>query len=274
MTSDFRLISWNIGGRVKANRKQIEVLQSRKPDVVALQEVRANALKKFQGLFPKFGLPHIVESVLLANEYSRVYGELIASRWPLQRIPPTDIETPFPERVLSAMAHSPWGNIELHTAHIVPGVSNGWRKVEMFEGIYRRLACRSDIPRILCGDFNSPQLERPNGRLVTWGEKIKPSGEIVIIDGYERWDAGERSVLEGLAEYDLSDVFRRVNGHQVQEFSWFMKRKGRIVARRRFDHIFASNALNVVECKYLGHVVEQRLSDHSAIEALFEPTVR
>ena len=273
MTSGaFRLISWNIGGRVKVNRKQVGVLHDRKPDVVALQEVRANALKKFREFFPKFDLPHIVESVRLANEYGRVYGELIASRWPLQRLPATDTETPFPERVLSAVIHSPWGDLEFHTTHIVPGVSNGWRKIEMFEGIYQRLACRSGIPRILCGDFNSPQLERSDGRLVTWGEKIKRNGEIVI-DGDERWDAGERSVLEGLAEYDLPDVFRRVNGHQVQEFSWFMKRKERIVAKRRFDHIFASNALNAVECKYLGYVVERGLSDHSAIEALFEPTV-
>jgi exonuclease III len=273
MTSDsFRLISWNIGGRVKVNRKQVEVLHSRKPDVVALQEVRASALKRFRRFFPEFDLPHIVESVRLANEYDRRYGELVASRWPLQCLPATDFDTPFPERVLSAVVHSPWGELELHTAHIVPGVSNGWKKIEMFEGIHQRLACQSDIPLILCGDFNSPQLERSDGRLVTWGEKIKRNGEIVLEDRYERWDAGERSVLEGLAKYDLPDVFRRVNGYQVQEFSWFMKRKERIVAKRRFDHVFASSALNAVKCEYLGYVVEQGLSDHSAIEALFEPT--
>ena len=66
MTSDsFRLISWNIGGRVEVNRKQVETLHHRKPDVVALQEVRANALKRFPKLFPEFDLPHIVEKDLL-----------------------------------------------------------------------------------------------------------------------------------------------------------------------------------------------------------------
>ena len=31
-------------------------------------------------------------------------------------------------------------------------------KQEMFEGIFKRLACTSKIPRILCGDFNTPQI--------------------------------------------------------------------------------------------------------------------
>jgi endonuclease/exonuclease/phosphatase family metal-dependent hydrolase len=40
----------------------------------------------------------------------------------------------------------------------------------MFEGIYRRLACSSDRPRILCGDFNTPQKEMADGEVVTWGQ--------------------------------------------------------------------------------------------------------
>ena len=156
--SSFRLMSWNIEGRVRSNRQQAEVMQKRKPDIVALQEVRVRALGNLQELLPEFGLPHIEESVHLAEEHGRKYGELIASRWPLQRIPSIEPETLFPERVLSAFTSSPWGEIELHTVHIVPGSSNGWKKIEMFEGIHRRLACQSDIPRILCGDFNWVQL--------------------------------------------------------------------------------------------------------------------
>ena len=142
----------------------------------------------------------------------------------------------------------------------------------MFEGIYGRLACQSDIPRILCGDFNSPQLETTDGRIVTWGQRVREDGEAVVKRGYEEWDAGERKVLEGLAEYDLPDVYRSLNGYEVQQFSWFLKRKGQVVVKRRFDHIFASRVLNAVECKYLGDVVEQGLSDHAAIEAVFEPS--
>lgn len=268
----FRLISWNIGGRVKKNPEQAEALADRQPDVVTLQEVRLNALKRFEKLLPELDLPHLVESVHLAAECDRAYGELIASRWPVKRIPATDTQTPYPERVLSARIDSPWGGIELHTAHVVPGSSCGWKKIEMFEGIYRRLARESAIPRVLCGDFNSPRSETRDGRLVTWGQKVEPDGEIVIRDGYERWDKGERRVLEGLAEYDLPDVFRRLRGYEVEAFSWSMQRKGKVVAKRRFDHIFASGDLNAIECRYLTSLLEQELSDHAAIEAVFAPT--
>lgn len=266
----FRLISWNIAGKVVANRKQFEALGKRKPDIVALQEVRVNALKNFRELFPEIGLSFVAETATLAKEKGRRYGELIASRWPLQPIPGTDKETPFPERVLSSIVQSPWGNIELYTVHIVPGSTQGWKKIEMFEGIYRRLACESNLPRILCGDFNSPKQETTDGQLITWGEKLEKNGEISGGDG--RWAIGERSVLKGLAEYDLPDVFRLLNGYEVQGYSWFIKRKR--TTRRRFDHIFAAKSLNAVECQYLGEVVEQKLSDHAAIEAVFEPDER
>jgi endonuclease/exonuclease/phosphatase family metal-dependent hydrolase len=40
----------------------------------------------------------------------------------------------------------------------------------------------------------------------------------------------------------------------------------------RFDHIFASHLLEVVECEYLHDLREvQKLSDHAPIEALFAP---
>lgn len=271
--NSFRLVSWNIGGRVKANRQQAEVLRDCRVDIVALQEVRVSALKNFQRMFPEFDLPYIEESVHLAGEHGRRYGELVASRWPLRRIPSIEPKTLFPERVVSVVTDSPWGEIELHTAHIVPGSSNGWKKIEMFEGIYRRLACRLDHPRILCGDFNSPQSETTDGRIITWGQRVRKDGEIVVKRGHERWDAGERLVLERLAKYDLPDVFRSLNGYEAQEFSWFMNRKGKVSTQRRFDHVFASSALNAVECQYLGNVVEQKLSDHAAIEAVFEPNV-
>ena len=272
IVNSFRLVSWNIEGRVSANRQQAEVLKDRRVDIVALQEVRVNALKNFQKMFPKFDLPYMKESVHLADEHGRRYGELIASRWPLRRIPAILPETLFPERVLSVVVDSPWGKIELHTAHIVPGSSNGWKKIEMFEAIEGHLARQSNRPRILCGDFNSPQLEMTDGQIVTWGQRVRKDNIIVVKRGRKRWDAGERSVLEGLAKYDLPDVFRSLYGYEVEAFSWFSKNKGK-VTQRRFDHIFASSALNAVKCQYLVEVVEQRLSDHAAVEAVFEANV-
>ena len=87
---------------------------------------------------------------------------------------------------------------------------------------------------------------------------------------YERWDEGERSILSGLSEYDLPDTFRALNGYGKQEFSWHLWRKGGVIARRRFDHIFTSTQLNPITCKYLHEFRESGASDHSAIVSRFE----
>jgi exodeoxyribonuclease III len=48
-----------------------------------------------------------------------------------------------------------------------------------------------------------------------------------------------------------------------------MRRKGQI-RWRRFDHIFASDRLKTISCEYLTTWREEGLSDHAAIEAVFE----
>jgi exonuclease III len=265
------LVSWNVAGRVKVLGEQIDFLCQREPDIVALQEIRTSTAARIELGLRRAGLENVKHSAYLAKHHNRPYGELIASKWPLELLPPTDFEIPFPERVLSVIIDSPSGSIELHTAHIPPGTSQGWKKIETFEGIYKRLACHSENHRILCGDFNSPQAEQANGRIVTWGERIKTNGEIVVKAGHERWDAGERCIIEGLARFDLPDVFRLINGYSVQEFTWYVKRKGKYISGRRFDHIFASRSLNPTQCRYLHWVREKELSDHSAIEARFKP---
>ena len=124
----------------------------------------------------------------------------------------------------------------------------------MLEGIYERLARRSRFPRVLCGDFNTPQEETSDGKVITWGR------------GRTRWDMGERNILEGLKKFDLIDAFRFRYGYNVQEYSWY----ARPHIGRRYDHVFASRLLlNDVECDYLHAFREERLSDHSAIRVDF-----
>jgi exonuclease III len=87
-----------------------------------------------------------------------------------------------------------------------------------------------------------------------------------------QWDTAERSILTGLADFDLFDVYRQIHGYERQEFSYSFTRKGRTVARR-FDHVFASRSLNAVSCRYLIKLREQGLSDHSPIEVVFSPVL-
>ena len=177
---------------------------------------------------------------------------------------------PWPERLLSAAIQSPFGQVELHAAYIPPGSSHGWLKVETLEGIFKRLSRPSRRPRILCGDFNTPQAECEDGRVITWGECMKNGTIRLDKKRGERWDHAERNILVGLADYDLYDVFRELHGYAFQDFSWFITRNQKTIARR-FDHIFASRILNPVSCVYLHTFREHGLSDHSAIEACFQP---
>ena len=80
----------------------------------------------------------------------------------------------------------------------------------------------------------------------------------------------ERSVLLGLADFDLPDVFRTLHGYEQEAFSWVLRRNKKEF-RRRFDHIFASDSLGPRRCEYIHEWREASLSDHSAIEAAFVP---
>jgi exonuclease III len=85
--------------------------------------------------------------------------------------------------------------------------------------------------------------------------------------GHE-WDAGERRVLTGLAEYDLIDVYRSLHGYSATNSSWILRRGSREIGRR-FDHVFASRALAPASCAYLHDLRTCGLSDHAPVEVTF-----
>jgi exodeoxyribonuclease III len=276
-----KLISWNVAGRSREKvDAQVQALMLRAPQIVALQEVTMGTARLFRDFFSRNGLPHVVTSFELATDPSlligpRRCGELIASRFPLDALSPSTFQVPWTERILSVQVAAPFGVVEMHTTHIPPGSSNFWIKIEMLEGLYAQLAHETTVLRVLCGDFNTPQEERASGELVTWGQHITKTGRVVcrrrIRGGTgEHWDDGERKVLHGLAAYNLRDVYRALHGYTPQEFSWYLRR-GAYRVGRRFDHIFASASLNPVSCLYLHEFRESGLSDHSAIEVVFQP---
>ncbi len=259
-----RLMTWNVNGRVKHLEAQIDSLAAMRCDVIALQEVRLHTAPIFCHRFRQLGLAYSTHSFKLAptgREWTgpRRYGELIASRWPIRALPPGKFEIPWPERVLSVVADTPLGKIELHTTHVPPGSSNGWTKIETLEGIYKRLARRSKMPRILCGDFNTPKQETVDGKVITWHKEGT------------HWDRGERNVLVGLAAFDLVDIYRYKHGYSTSDFSWY----ARPHIGRRFDHIFASKVLlNGAKCWYEHSLRENGLSDHSALLVKFNSQPR
>jgi exonuclease III len=174
---------------------------------------------------------------------------------------------------VSVIVEAPGTEVEVHTVHIPPGSSNGWIKIDTFHGVFQRLARPSSVPRILCGDFNSPQSETADGQVVTWGQRALKAGFVTRsrVRGRpgDEWDKGERSVLVGLSAFDLHDIFRRLHGFRKEDFSWYLRR-GEIVVGRRFDHLFASRRFGVHSCHYLHQFREVGLSDHSPIAAHLE----
>ena len=263
-----KLISWNVAGWVSKNKQQIEALFSQEPDIICLQEVRKKTLANFHTQLEHAGYNYIDETVSLAEKSGRIKGNLTASLYPAETLPGY-IPTPHLESVLSSRLQTPIGSIDVHNAHVPNGSSYGWKKIETFEAIYQKLSNEKDHLRIVCGDFNSPQAEFPSGETITWGQRIKKNSQVVLGERDIRWHEGEYSVIRGLEEYNLVDAFRVLHGYQVEAYSFVVRRKGEIVSKRRFDHIFSSKELNVQKCDYLYPLLDSNLSDHAPIEVVF-----
>lgn len=268
-----RLITWNIrhgGGRqVEA---QATWLGQQEPDVVALQEARLTTFARHEAALNAIGLVHVSHSLgLLAQSpdpHARERnGVLLASRWPFRVLPWHGPALPLPERHLAVQIDHPAGPLEIHTVYMPVGSAANDAKILTFEALHAQLTKRSILPRILCGDFNSPQAELPDGTLITFGQKPRRAG------GWKtplpRKDAAERNVLAGLATSDLHDVFRGMHGYEREEASWHFKTRT-CSKTFRLDHIFASASLQAARCEYLHSARESKLSDHSPLEAVFD----
>jgi exonuclease III len=249
-----KLISWNVAGETTRVGEQAAALLAEDPDLVALQELRPGADAQWRAALAAAGLGHIEATDGSGDR--RLSAVLTASRWPLQALPPTPM--PQPERFLSVRVNHPGTPFELHNAHVPAGMRFGLVKVETMEAIYAALSLDTTTPRILCGDFNSPMIETADGVTRTFSERHP--------EHRERWHAAELSVIRGLAEFDLPDVFRELHGWARTEHSWVHEPSGRGV---RLDHVFASRALHPTSCDYNHDLRTGGLSDHSAIWARF-----
>lgn len=257
-----KLLSWNVAGRTGLLGEQIAAVERREPDLVTLQEIRPSTVDRWRDGLARAGLAFALDSSALLGR--RPLFNLTASRWELTELPA--VGAPQPERVLSAVSEYPPGRIEVHNAHVPPARSNGLTKIETCEALHERLA-RPSVEgrhRILCGDLNTPRYESEDGGIETFATNHP--------DLEARWDAAERSLLVGLADWDLQDVFRLLNGYDRRDVSWVFHTRARRRAAHRLDHVLASASLGTIACDYLHEWREAGLSDHSAMEATFDPS--
>ena len=269
-TNQLKLISLNTAGRTRYVDAQIKLLLAREPSLVALQEVTRRSVPDFREAFGDAGF-YVDDSLRLGDvpqNGPRRFGVLIASQWRLKAKAPCPL-VPWPERLLSATVRSPFGAIDVHSSHVPCGSVHGRLKIDTLKAIRVLLGHRAATHRILCGDFNTPQAETVDGRTVTWAwRQIADQDWVLDRSRGIEWDEVELSILRGLEDDDLVDVFRRVHGFRVAEHSWATTQNQ---VGRRYDHVFASTALQPVQCRYLHEFRVSGLSDHSAIEAVFEP---
>ena len=165
--------------------------------------------------------------------------------------------------------------IKFYNAYIPPGSTNRWKKIETLEGLYKGLAKHSERKRILCGDFNTPQDELLKHGVCTFAQKINKKGvpklkKIFRGGSGKRWDQGERSILEDLKEFNLGDAYRRIHPIPKKAYSFVLERRGKVVAKRRFDHFFSSKELIIKSVEYLHKYREDGLSDHSPLELIIK----
>ena len=275
--TNFRVTSWNTAKRLKQIDFQIEFLRKHDADIIALQEIIPSTETIFRDRL-KDKYPYQVSSFELASDLSllkkkRMFGQLILSKFPIRPSDPSGIAVPWQERVLSCGITFGEHRIMLHTTHIPPGSSNGWVKIQMINGIVEHLLKQqNEYEQILCGDFNTPKFESPETGLVTFGQNINKNDKVTTKKSFRNglgsdWDRGERSLFEKLPEHGILETFRIHNPNDYTSSSWQFSRKGKKFTNR-FDHMFASETLECLNCNYVETAVE--MSDHLPITAMFK----
>ena len=275
----FKCFTWNLGHRLKKIPSQMKAVVKRNPNIIAFQEITLESSKIIKKIL-SLDYKNIVDSFELISDQSllkgpRRLGVLIATNYDLKLRSQNEFEIPWRERILAADIITPNETIEFYNAYIPPGSSNRWKKIETLEGLYKGLAKHTEKKRILCGDFNTPQDELLKHGVCTFAQKINKKGvpklkKIFRRGSGNRWDQGERNILEGLKEFNLSDAYRRIHPIPKKAYSFVIERRGKVVAKRRFDHFFLSKEFKIKSIEYLHQFRESGLSDHSPLELIVD----
>ncbi len=265
--SIMKLITWNTAGRKKKQSLQVEYILSLSPDIIALQEIKRSTHDQWvkslneAGFFVATTIDHCPSNL----NGPRNNFVLLASRHDIMKVEQASLV--WPEEALSCKIPD-IDDLIVTTTHIPPGASNGWIKIDTFEGIFEHLSSTHFGTSILCGDFNSPQEELEDGTVVTWGQKFRKDGTIRLARSKHqgsRWHDGEYKLLKGLEEFGYVDNYRIIKGYDSTDYSWSVNHSNRV--GRRFDHIL-SRGLVVQDCYYDHSVRENKLSDHSLMVSI------
>jgi exonuclease III len=264
-----RLITWNVAARSKRLAEQATAVAGREPDIVALQEVTRRTRPLWNRAFELMGLTHVsassVDTGLSGGAVGRRTLVMIGARFALEEVH-KPLVVPRRESALSVLAWSPSGPLEIHCVH-VPNAANGWVKVQTLQAVRRGLETPSRVPRVVCGDLNTPRRELPDGTTISFA--CDSRGRLRPERGPE-WDAAELGIVPGLRDLGYRDAFRTCHGYRLRSPSWTWKTIAGHDGGWRLDHTFLSAGLVPLGCRYHHEWREQGLSDHSALETDLE----
>ena len=248
-----RLVTWNVAGRVTRQAEQAAVLAAVEPDVVALQEVSARTLPLWREQLEAAGLTSVQTAVSSPRAGRRLLSVLTAARDVLRVLPPPEV--PWPERLLCCAV----GDIEVVNLHSPISPAPELAKVRTHEAVAAYLrSTAAGMPRVLCGDLNTPRRELPDGTVLTFAHDS--AGRLRPERG-ERWHRAESALVHGLREQGWVDAFRALHGYGEREASWrFPQDRG----GWRLDHVLV-HGLRPVASAYAHDWRRSGLSDHSAL---------
>jgi len=253
-----RLFSWNVNGlRACARKGFVKWLREEKPDVLALQEVRATE----EQLEEAVSRPKGFETYFHPAERKGYSGvALYCSTRPDEVVNGALDEPRFDTEGRLQLAH--FGKLSLLSGYYPNGGRDLERvdyKLEFSEAVLQRALQLRQQGRevVLCGDFNTAheEIDLANPR-----SNVKNTGFLPV----------ERAWISRLIEHGFVDVFRQRHPDEAGHYTWWSNRKG--VRERnvgwRIDYFFVSQELEhrVVSIR---HHPEVGGSDHCPIELMY-----
>ena len=154
-----------MAGRFRRLAEQVGRVSEAGADVICLQEVTPRTRGVWQEALVEAGWPQVALAAADADatlgQPGRPLHVLTAARGPLQARHIPDL--PWPERGLSTLVDG----LEVVNLHSPISPKPGLVKVRTHEAVFAHLAGGRG-PRLVCGDFNTPRREHPDGRVWTF----------------------------------------------------------------------------------------------------------
>jgi endonuclease/exonuclease/phosphatase family metal-dependent hydrolase len=267
----FTVLTWNVNFR---RASVLEVLTSlhNPPDILTLQEISVEQADSFRKRLSEMGLQNILYSGR-ADSSEKRYGNIIASRWPLESVDWDSLKAslPWPQLVAHGVIRVGGSLVNVITAHVPNGAGNGWAKIDTLRVLAKIVEGVKGSHCIVTGDFNEPQFALQDDRIVTFGQEKTSNGTYRCWNQWEfkgrsgtgeEWDSAVRWFFENRDDHGLRHAFWDASGYGSMEPSHISRGNP-----RWFDHIFITEGFRVDSCNYLHDVRLKGWSDHSASTA-------